>query len=253
MSDNNTEPVIPINQIVHCDCLEGMRSLPDGCVDIVVTSPPYNIRNSTAVGWNGSSSGIWPNAKLQHGYEEYDDNVPHKEYVSWQRECLAEMFRLIPDNGAVFYNHKWRVQDGLLQDRSDIVSGFPVRQIIIWDRKTGMNFNKRFFIPSYEVIYLICKKDFELTKYGNSLKDVWTFGFEKKSDHPAPFPIELPERCIRATGAKVVLDPFMGSGTTAVAAKICGVDYIGFEQSGKYVRMAESRLKGLDGNGNRFF
>jgi modification methylase len=68
------------------------------------------------------------------------------------------MMRLLTDDGAIFYNHKWRVQDGLLQDRNDIVSGFPVRQIIIWHRNGGINFNKGYFLPTYEVIYLIAKK-----------------------------------------------------------------------------------------------
>ena len=67
------------------------------------------------------------------------------------------MMRVLRNDGAIFYNHKWRVQDGLLQDRSDIVAGFPVRQIIIWQRAGGINFNPGYFLPNYEVIYLICK------------------------------------------------------------------------------------------------
>ena len=53
--------------------------------------------------------------------------MPHAEYVEWQRACLGEMLRLIPSTGAIFYNHKWRPQKGLLQDRADIMAGFPVR------------------------------------------------------------------------------------------------------------------------------
>lgn len=75
--------------------------------------------------------GKWSNAALINGYKNHNDYMPHDEYVDWQRECLREMLRIIPDGGAIFYNHKWRVQAGLLQDRSDIVQGFPVRQIII--------------------------------------------------------------------------------------------------------------------------
>lgn len=86
--------------------------------------------------------------------------MPHDKYIDWQRRCLAEMLRIIPEDGAIFYNHKWIVQGSLLQDRQDIVSGFPVRQIIIWKRKGGINFNPGYFLPTYEVIYLICKKDF---------------------------------------------------------------------------------------------
>ena len=60
--------------------------------------------------------------------------MPYDQYVEWQRECLRAMYRLLTDNGAIFYNHKWQIQAGLLQDRREIVEGFPVRQIIIWRR-----------------------------------------------------------------------------------------------------------------------
>lgn len=70
------------------------------------------------------------------------------------------MMRLLKDDGAIFYNHKWRVQNGLIQDRREIVADFPVRQIIIWRRKGGINFNAGYFLPTYEVIYPYCKKRF---------------------------------------------------------------------------------------------
>ncbi len=152
--------------------------------------------------------------------------------------------RLIKDTGAIFYNHKWRVQRGLLQDRHDIVSSFPVRQIIIWRRKGGINFNPGYFLPTYEVIYLIAKPKFKLAKKANAYGDVWEFTQEMKNEHPAPFPVALIERCIGSTEAKVILDPFMGSGTTAVVAKQLGRDYIGIELSPEYVGMAKARLNG---------
>ena len=83
--------------------------------------------------------------------------MPNDEYAEWQRACISEMMRIISDDGALFYNHKWRVQGGLIQDRQDIVESFPVRQIIIWKRKGGINFNPGYFLPTYEVIYLIAK------------------------------------------------------------------------------------------------
>ena len=83
------------------------------------------------------------------------------KYVAWQRESLTAMMRVLRNDGVIFYNHKWRVQGGLLQDRHDIVEGFPVRQIIIWKRKGGINFNPGYFLPTYEVIYMICKPDFK--------------------------------------------------------------------------------------------
>ena len=187
--------------------------------------------------------GKWSGAALINGYSHYDDNMPHDEYVNWQRDCLTEMLRIIPDNGAIFYNHKWRVQGGLLQDRHDIVSDFPVRQIIIWKRKGGINFNPGYFLPTYEVIYLIAKPKFKLAKKANAHGDIWEFGQESKNKHPAPFPVALIERIISSTNANIVLDPFMGSGTTALAAKNLGRQFIGIDISPEYCEMARERLK----------
>ncbi len=232
-----------INQIICGDAIEVMKGIPDSSIDLAVTSPPYNLKNSTGNGMKDGRGGKWANAALQNGYSHYDDCMPHDKYVEWQRNCLEEMMRTLKDTGAIFYNHKWRVQDGLLQDRQDIVTGFPVRQIIIWRRKGGINFNKGYFLPTYEVIYLIAKKKFVLAPKANALGDVWEFNQEMKNSHPAPFPVELIERIIGATTSKVVLDPFVGSGTTAVAAKKLGRKYIGIDISPEYCETAQKRIK----------
>ena len=231
-----------LNTIKCGDALAEMNKLDSESVDLVITSPPYNLKNSTGNGMKDGRGGKWGNAALIDGYAGYDDNMPHDMYVEWQRDCLSEMYRVIKDDGAIFYNHKWRVQGGLLQDRNDIVSGFPVRQIVIWKRKGGINFNKGYFLPTYEVIYLIAKKSFTLAKGANSFGDVWEFGQENKNTHPAPFPVALIERIILSTNAKIVMDPFMGSGTTAVAAKQLGRDYFGIDLSKEYCDMANKRI-----------
>ena len=232
-----------INQILRGDCLKLLGELPSESVDLVVTSPPYNLKNSTGNGMKDPRGGKWKGAALVNVYSHHHDNMPHDEYVSWQRACMTEMFRVIKNDGAIFYNHKWRVQNGLLQDRSDIVEGFPVRQIIIWKRKGGFNFNPGYFVPTYEVIYLIAKPDFRLAPKANGFGDVWEFTQEMKNDHPAPFPLVFAMRCVESTTAQIVLDPFMGSGTTAVAAKRLGRDFIGFEISPEYCQNAENRLR----------
>jgi site-specific DNA-methyltransferase (adenine-specific) len=232
-----------LNMIICGDCLTAMKKMPDNSIDLVVTSPPYNLKNSTGNGMKAcTTSGKWANAALQNGYSHYDDNMPHDKYVKWQRNCLTEMFRLIKEDGAIFYNHKWRVQDGLLQDRQDILDGFPVRQIIIWHRKGGINFNPGYFLPTYEVIYLIAKPNFRLVPKANAVGDVWEFTQEMKNGHPAPFPIGLIDRIISSTYAEIILDPFMGSGTTAVVAKSLKRNYIGIELSPDYCKMAEERI-----------
>jgi len=231
-----------IDKFICGNAIDVMKKIPAGSVDLVVTSPPYNLKNSTGNGMKDGRGGKWANAALISGYSHYKDNIPHDEYVKWQRECLTEMLRIIPEHGAVFYNHKWRVQAGLLQDRHDIVSGFPVRQIIIWRRKGGINFNPGYFLPTYEVIYLIAKKKFKLAKKANAHGDVWEFDQESNNKHPAPFPVELIKRIISSTNAKIILDPFMGSGTTAIAAKTLNRNFIGIDISPEYREMAQQRL-----------
>jgi site-specific DNA-methyltransferase (adenine-specific) len=230
------------NQILCGDAVSIMREMPSETIDLVVTSPPYNLKNSTGNGMKDGRGGKWSSAALLNGYAHHHDNMPHEEYVAWQRECLSEAMRLIKPTGAIFYNHKWRVQGGLLQDRQDIVEGFPVRQIIIWRRKGGINFNKGYFLPTYEVIYLIAKKDFTLVPKANAVGDVWEFMQETSNDHPAPFPVALIERIIGSTTAQVVLDPFMGSGTTAVAAMNLGRDFVGIDVSPDYCKAARERI-----------
>lgn len=231
-----------LNKIICGDCVEIMTKMPDESVDLVVTSPPYNLKNSTGNGMKDGRGGKWSKAALLNGYSHHRDNMPHGEYVVWQRKCLTEAMRLLKEDGAIFYNHKWRVQAGLLQDRSDIVAGFPVRQIIIWQRAGGINFNAGYFLPTYEVIYLIAKPGFNLAPKANAHGDVWRFGQDLNNAHPAPFPLDLILQIISSTKATVVLDPFIGSGTTGLAAKILGRNYIGIEISPEYCKLAEDRI-----------
>jgi len=231
-----------VGKVICGDCIELMDKMPAQSVGAIVTSPPYNLLNSTGNGMKNGNGGKWKNAKLMEGYESHDDNMPHEEYVEWQRNCLTAMMRVLREDGAIFYNHKWRVQGGLLQDRADIVSGFPVRQIIIWKRAGGMNFNAGYFLPTYEVIYLICKPEFKLAEKANAFTDVWNIPQEMNNPHPASFPIELAQRCIEATDAKIILDPFAGSGTTAIAADACGREWIALEISNEYCKLARERI-----------
>lgn len=232
-----------INKIICGDSLTVMRQMPDSCIDLVVTSPPYNLKNSTGNGMKANTkSGKWAGNALQNGYSHYSDNIPNDEYADWQHNCLKEMYRLLKDHGAIFYNHKWRVQDGLIQDRKDIIRNLPVRQIIIWRRKGGINFNPGYFLPTYEVIYLIAKPEFKLSPKANAYGDVWEFTQEMKNEHPAPFPVALIERIISSTNAQIILDPFSGSGTTAVVSMGLKRDYIGIELSPDYCKLSEARL-----------
>lgn len=232
-----------LNKVHQGDCIELMNKMPAKSVGVIVTSPPYNLRNSTGGGMRNGSGGKWENAQLLQGYDTSEDAMPHEEYVEWQRNSLTAMMRVLRDDGAIFYNHKWRVQDGLLQDRHDIVDGFPVRQIIIWKRNGGINFNPGYFLPTYEVIYLICKPDFKLAPKANAYGDVWSIPQEKNNPHPAPFPVELAQRCISSTTAQVVLDPYLGSGSSAIAAEALRRDWIGMDISEEYCKLARERIE----------
>lgn len=231
-----------LDKIICGDSIEVMKQIPSGSVDLIVTSPPYNLKNSTGNGMKDGRGGKWENAALKQGYSHHNDCMPHDKYVEWQRGCLAEMMRIIPEDGAIFYNHKRRVQGGILQDRQDIVSGFPVRQIIIWKRAGGLNFNAGYFLPTHEVIFLIAKKEFKLAPKANALGDVWSFSQEMKNSHPAPFPIALIDRIVSSTTAKIILDPFMGSGTTALSALNFKRKFIGIDISPEYCDMAKKRI-----------
>lgn len=239
----DNEELLPfLDQIICGDAIQEMKKIPSESIDLIVTSPPYNLKNSTGNGMKDGRGGKWANAALVNGYATYDDNMPYDKYIEWQRDCLTEMLRILSNNGAIFYNHKWRVQGGLIQDRREIIADFPVRQIIIWKRKGGINFNPGYFLPTYEVIYLIAKPNFKLAPKANAVGDVWEFTQESKNIHPAPFPIPLIERIISSTTANIILDPFSGSGTTAVVAKKLGRKYIGIDISQEYCEFSRKRI-----------
>lgn len=233
-----------INKIICGNCTDVMKNIPDNSIDLVVTSPPFNlninkIKKEISKNWKGKTN----NCKLQlEGYDSCQDNLPEDEYIVWQKNVLAECFRVIKDTGAIFYNQKWRVQKGIFQQRPEIVEGLPVRQIIIWQKAGGINFNEGYYLPTYEPIYIIAKPKFKLAPKVNSRGDVWSITPDRKSWHPAAFPIELAARCIDSTTGDIILDPFAGSGTSAVATKMAGKSYIGIDISADYCKKAEARL-----------
>lgn len=232
-----------LDQFLCGDVVSILKQIPDESVGLAVSSPPYNLKNSTGNGMNDGRGGKWAKAALLKGYATHGDNMPHKQYVKWQRKVLTEVVRILKPTGAFFYNHKWRVQAGLIQNRQDIVQGFPVRQIIIWKRAGGINFNKGYFLPTYEVIYMIAKPRFRLVPKANAVGDIWSFPQEMNNCHPAPFPVALVDRIIQSTAAEIIMDPFMGSGTTALSAKKAGRQFVGIDIAKEYCQLAKERLK----------
>lgn len=246
--------------LYHGDAIEVMRARCAMAFDLVFTSPPYNLGTSTGGGFGhyaadariGSpgtgkrgGGGKWHGGALADGYADHGDAMPIAEYETWQRECIAAMWDSLLDNGAIFYNHKPRPQRTLWHPRSLIPDGLPVRQEIIWARAGGVNFAPTHYVPTYETIVVIAKDAWRLKSKGASgVGDVWRVPQSTGSEHPAPFPVDLPARAIETAGPSHVLDPFAGSGTTLLAAKRAGVKAVGIELSERYCEIAAERLGG---------
>lgn len=228
--------------IYNALCEEVLPTLTDGSVDLTVTSPPYNM----GVTPGGNGRGMYRHStqkatRFGDGYDGASDSLDPDEYASFHRWALAEMWRV--SRLGVFWNHRPRVIHGALADPLGGDYGLTPRQRIILDRGTGIDVNLRHFCTRGEYLLLFAKPEFALVDHAASgMGDVWRVGIETKGDHPAPFPIDVPARCIAATGAQMILDPFMGSGTTLRAAKDLGRKAIGIEQSERYCEQAARRM-----------
>lgn len=230
--------------IYHGDCASILES-PGTEVDLVVTSPPYNM--GLVPGGNGRDM-YRPGAnskggRFRDGYGAHDDAMPQDEYDAWQRWCLKLLWQRT--RRGIFYNHRPRVEHGKLRTPLSWDFGPCVlRQIITWDRGTGIDVTLRSFCTRAEWIMLFAKPEFELVDHSASgMGDVWRLGMETTDlGHPAPFPLSLPLKCISAVrGADLILDPFMGSGTTLRAAKDLGRKAIGIDVSERYCEIAARR------------
>jgi site-specific DNA-methyltransferase (adenine-specific) len=215
--------------------------------DLVFTSPPYNMGISTGGSFpRGRSYGKWSGGLLAGGYGADRDARPWPEYIAWQQTVLRECWRLLAPAGAIFYNHKPRVQDGrLLHPRTFIPAELEpfVRQEVIWARPGGINAGITHYCSTYEVLIVIAHQGFRLkSKSASMLGDVWRVTPEVNSEHPAPFPKELPGHALETTAATSVLDPFAGSGSTLRAAKERGVRAVGVELDRRWCDLAIRNL-----------
>jgi site-specific DNA-methyltransferase (adenine-specific) len=233
------------NIIHHGDCLVELRKLADKSVDFVITSPPYN-KQETA-NW-GKRPGGRQKVALTHGYVGYHDAMPFDEYLAWQHALLAECWRVLKPTGAIFYNHRPRPYQKQVQLPTIFNPGLPLRQVIIWDTNGGVNASEAHFLPVHEWILVLAGPAFALrNRQVSGFSDLWRIPAERVTGHPAPFPLALARRILASVGpGGVVLDPFMGSGTTALAALKEGYEYIGIEQNAGYIKLAEQRIAALN-------
>jgi modification methylase len=240
------------NKIYCCEVLEGLKMLDNESVDLIITSPPYNLAGFRGTIVNESSKhNIW-HKNIKYGGDVNIDNMPEDEYEKWQIDFLNECFRVLKKDGSMFYNHKVRVKKNKISFPLEWIdqSKFITRQIIVWDRSSSMNMDKCRYIPSTEYIFWLIKERknprFKRDNNAQFISEVWKFAPDKNNEHPAPFPITLPDNIIPsvAQGERIlVLDPFMGSGTVAMSAKKNGCDYIGFDLIQEYVDKANERIE----------
>lgn len=242
---NNIESLL--GKVTCKDCLEFMRELPDSCVDIIITSPPYNL-------------GI--------NYASHNDNMSYDNYIEWQKNIHTESKRILKDTGRLIINIPFDTKCEASERHpiySDFIKIVPLtyRTTIYWNNGNVSNriawgsFQSasapHISIPG-ESIIVFHKGDWKRDHAGTSTMTKkefidwtigdWRFGAERNRNHPAPFPIELPSRCLKMFSYKedIVFDPFMGSGTTAVAAEQLGRRFIGCDMEQSYVDMANKRV-----------
>jgi DNA modification methylase len=203
-------------------------------VDLVLTSPPFNLGNYHHTG------------NLR--YTPYQDNLPEEKYQNLQIKVLNSCSDLLTANGCVFYNHKNRIKGGISITPYEWIlkSNLILKQELVWFNGS-QNFDKCRFYPMTERVYWLSKS--QSTKFKNEINHHDLFRSEwptvgAKGNHKRQFPLELPKDIISCFPlSSIILDPFMGSGTTLVAAKQLGRRAIGIEIEEKYVKIAIERLR----------
>lgn len=230
-------------EIYHADWREVLPARDPGSAHIAVTSPPYNlIRNWIGGGPHSTMDSI--RDKILNGW--YEDSVPEPEYQADQAELLTELTRVCA--GSVFYNHKIRYaikRAGRAIHPMEWVAAFPVWSEIIWDRVGALPGKVNRVFHADERIYQIKRPH---TWHNQGYTSVWRIHAAAQGfDHPCPFPVEIPKRCIAmaSDAGDVVIDPYMGSGTTLRAAKDLGRRAIGIEIEERYCEIAARRMSQL--------
>jgi modification methylase len=246
---------------IHCgDCIGLIPQLSDNSIDIVITSPVYNVD-------------LGNNKLYKHAYDVHNDNMPYDDYIEWLKQIFGGLKPKLVSGGRVCINIGDH-HNGNVPTHSDIIQfmlkelGYLMKTTIIWKKNQISNrcswgsfqspSNPSFPTP-FEYILVFCKDTqnkngdkslVTITKeefIDNSLA-LWSFAphsnMNKVLGHPAAFPIELPHRLIQHLSYKndIVLDPFSGSGTTCLAAAMNNRRWIGFELSEHYTELSMKRI-----------
>jgi site-specific DNA-methyltransferase (adenine-specific) len=247
-----------LNKIYNEDCLVTMSNMPDDFVDLVITSPPYNTSRK-----GSSLDGASANVR----YDEFNDCRTDSEYISWTIDIFKSFESVLKPNGVVLYNLSYSSENTHLMWLviAEIINNtnFIVADNIIWKKPTtspnSCSPNKLTRICEY--VFVFCRKSefdtFKCNKNVSSIRDTGQIAYKnyfnfieaKNNDgsvdiHKATFSSELVRKLISlyAQEGNIIYDPFMGTGTTAVACILENINYIGSEISSKYCKLAEKRL-----------
>lgn len=243
-------------KLICGDCLEEIRKLERGSVHCVITSPPYNVD-------------LGNNKFKKVGYNTHNDNMPYEEYLSWMKNIFTECYNVLSHDGRMCINIG-DGKNGKVSTHSDFIQickgiGFIPLTTIVWNKNNMSNrcawgsylsAKAPSFPTPFEYILVFGKTNtLERTGITTITKEewlscangLWTFAPEKKQKaigHPAMFPIELPHRLMRILTYQndVILDPFMGTGTTGLACLNNNRNFIGIEIDELYYNIAKERI-----------
>jgi len=226
--------MLKLNTIYNLDCLKGLKKIKDKSIDLIITSPPFNLGNTHHTGFKKHKS--------------YEDKMPEKDYQLWQLEVLNECFRVLKNNGSLIYQHKNRISKGIQISPYEWIykSNFIIKQEIVWINRS-QNFDKIRFYPFTERVYWLAKDN--KTKLYNKINKQDVFDWKEwkpvgtRGVHTRAFPEKLVEDFLNVfPDAKLILDPFIGSGTVAVVCKKMKRNFIGFEKNKDFIKYSNKRL-----------
>ena len=218
-----------LNRIYNEDCLEGMKRIPDGSVDLIVTDPPYLMNYKTG--------------RRKDKTHRFNDVILNDDNEQLITDYVKECYRILKDDTAMYLFCSSNKVDFFKRELEKL---FSIKNMIIWVKKNHTAGDlESAFGRKYEIVFLVNKGQRKFN--GERLTDIWEFP-KVSSDgqlHQNQKPIELIKRCIEkhSNVGDVVFDGFMGSGTTAAAALDTNRNYIGFELDEYYFNVAEKRLK----------
>ena len=249
------------------DCLDGMKGLPKGSINCVLTSPPYNTGHRVEY-WSNKKVGDKRIYKREKRYDQYLDTKTDEEYISWTINIFNCFSTVLAKNGCVLYNISYGNESPnlLWQLIAEIINNtdFCVADCIVWKKKNAVpnSTSKNKLTRICEFVFVFCRKTELLTfdtnkqvktisNNGQKFYEVFYNYVEAKNNdevcplNKATYSSELCNNLLRIYVKKgnVVLDPFMGSGTTAVSCIMNDMDYVGFELSTAQCEYANKRIE----------